>query len=698
MNIHHIRIQNFRVYEGEHKITFAADEVRNVHLICGNNGYGKTTFLTAMVWCLYGKQMQEVDDSYKEQIFEAGGYRRFLEKSLNRNVASTDDCEPRFAVEIGFKDVAIPSFTCEEIVVKRSYLKGKSQDNLEILIDGQKNELTVEVGPEYFINDFILPKEIAKFFFFDAEKIVSLAEIRSLEDKRKLSRAYSEVLGIKKYETLKNNLKDMRLRFRKDSASKSEREKFAHLNEEIEQFERLISYNDEKSITLEDRKASVSQDIDQLQERLIREGSNLSLSELKALRQKKLDAQEENALIRQKMKDMLLLAPFAIAWDTMTEVESQNGQEQAARVAELDQTIFESRERKFLALISENLGPEIGERLDIISQMLRSSFLESGFATEDKQSALMIHNFSESDRLKFRDVMHVLRNSFRPTFKNLTRNLRLNKSKLSTLTRQLSDAESKEKDEIIQRYREDRQRAIQQRDELDRELIELAQESGRAKAELKAKKRVYEELGRRIRVGDLYQKKDQVAERLIGELDVFLSAFKNEKKQSLETRILHSLKQLMHKQSFIERVEVEVAHEIIDIRLFDANEQEIPKDTLSKGEQQLYATAILKALVEESNIRFPVMIDSPMQKFDGIHARNIISEFYPTISKQVILFPLLIKELSESEYHAIQPRVRSAHLIVHLGKDSSGFKKVAVDRLFDEHRSNQINVFERQNV
>ena len=63
--------------------------------------------------------------------------------------------------------------------------------------------MTKEVGYEVFINDFVLPREIAKFFFFDAEKVVTLAEAKSVSELRSLSKAYSEVLGIKKYEDLK---------------------------------------------------------------------------------------------------------------------------------------------------------------------------------------------------------------------------------------------------------------------------------------------------------------------------------------------------------------------------------------------------------------------------------------------------------------------------------------------------------------
>ena len=120
---------------------------------------------------------------------------------------------------------------------------------------------------------------------------------------------------------------------------------------------------------------------------------------------------------------------------------------------------------------------------------------------------------------------------------------------------------------------------------------------------------------------------------------------------------------LMHKEDFIGRVEVVVDGEDMDIDLYSMDNLRIKKDSLSKGEQQLYATSILKALVDESGIQFPVFIDSPLQKFDKSHAKKIITEFYPRISKQVILFPLLYKELTKEEYDVMKPLINATYLI-----------------------------------
>jgi DNA sulfur modification protein DndD len=141
----------------------------------------------------------------------------------------------------------------------------------------------------------------------------------------------------------------------------------------------------------------------------------------------------------------------------------------------------------------------------------------------------------------------------------------------------------------------------------------------------------------------------------------------------------------MHKKDFIVNVRVNIVDDVMDIDLLDKNDTIIDKDSLSKGEQQLYATALLKALVDESGIKFPVFIDSPLQKFDKFHSKNIIKEFYPSISEQVVLFPLLEKELSENEYELLKPNLNKAFLI-HNDNGSSILKPIPVNNLFKEFK------------
>ena len=238
MLIESITLNNYRLYEGENVIQFRFDESKNVHLICGENGFGKTTLLHSLLWCLFGRFVgdvpvsgQETNSSYaamQKEILNQNAAKRFEEKATPEIVALikkngyTNGYEEIkkdsvYSVAICFAEVGIPSIPCQKIVVTRSYDSLLQKEEVEILIDGVKNELTDEIGPEVIINDFILNKDIAKLFFFDSEEIVSLADTGTIAERRKLSKAYEEVLGIRKYEELRSNLEGLRLRYRKKS-------------------------------------------------------------------------------------------------------------------------------------------------------------------------------------------------------------------------------------------------------------------------------------------------------------------------------------------------------------------------------------------------------------------------------------------------------------------------------------------------
>jgi DNA sulfur modification protein DndD len=193
--------------------------------------------------------------------------------------------------------------------------------------------------------------------------------------------------------------------------------------------------------------------------------------------------------------------------------------------------------------------------------------------------------------------------------------------------------------------------------------MKLHEKRGEANKDLTVVSRQVSELSKKVSLDDSDAKKDKIAEQLIAELNNFLITLKSEKKISLERRIKATLNSLMHKTDFIGKVDVIIVDDFIDINLYATDGNMIKKEMLSKGEQQLYATSLLKALVEESGIQFPVFIDSPLQKFDKSHANKIITEFYPTVSKQVVLFPLLYKELTESELEVMKPFVNATYLL-----------------------------------
>lgn len=707
MYIDNIALRNFRVYYGTNVIHLTSDSEKNISVISGNNGFGKTSFLTSLVWCLYGKLMADVDTRYRQEIYESGGYKSYCKKLMNRlaesegvnrdgnlfanlgnlnlNPSNNDnEHSESFSVSLTISDILIPSVQCNLVKVTRTYNVKSQQEQIEILIDGKPNELTKQVGAEIFINDFILPKEIAKFFFFDAEKIVSLAEIKNSDEKVYLSQAYAEVLGIKKYSDLRANLLNTRLRLREKSAHKSDRQKLEKIQKEVQQNELLLQNFKSEIIAINDDlidKRSIS---DGLQIQLIREGSKLSVEDIKLLKQRQLELNGSISKIRQQFNDLLELAPFAIAGKKLNAVKNQLGMEfinSAASSALLEQKYTEIK----LSLESgRDLLGLVGNQQDALLSVLKTIMLP----VQQNETKILL-DFTTEQHNRFNAIFDNLQDAYSKTFRKLVTDQKRIQVLLGNIQRKLLDAESKEKDIVIQGVRQQKADIDYKINHLEDELNNIEAKIFTTQQENQILSRQLSEFTKRVQMEDIDNEKDLVAERLIIKLDKFIFQLKTKKKESLEKNLLMELNRLMHKD-FVHSVTVIVEGDLIDIELYDKSHQQINKELLSKGEQQLYATSLLKALVEESHIRFPIFIDSPLQKLDKTHSRNLIERFYPNISTQLILFPLLENELTEDEYHSLLPKVGKTYLIGQVEKYHSHFIELAPAELFNQYNNTYV--------
>ncbi len=166
----------FRMYKPE-KIDFIFDDEKNVTVIKGDNGTGKTTMLSAFSWVFYGTvelplvvdemlnkhRLQEMKSGEKEKasvtvVIENEGKRYQLQRSqqfvkINEHFAKID---------------GLPIFKVIDI-----------------------NKPSEEINDEKFF-DRIIPRDLSGFFFFDGERIDRLAQIDGREE---IAKAILDVLG-----------------------------------------------------------------------------------------------------------------------------------------------------------------------------------------------------------------------------------------------------------------------------------------------------------------------------------------------------------------------------------------------------------------------------------------------------------------------------------------------------------------------
>ena len=100
-------------------------------------------------------------------------------------------------------------------------------------------------------------------------------------------------------------------------------------------------------------------------------------------------------------------------------------------------------------------------------------------------------------------------------------------------------------------------------------------------------------------------------------LEEFIEKLKIKKIRLLEKYLLDVLHMLLHKKNFIEKVAVNP--DTFEITLFRKNNDPLPKDLLSEGEKQMFATSVLWALAKTSGRPLPFMIDTPLARLDEGH-------------------------------------------------------------------------------
>ena len=689
MIIKSIELNNFRIYRGLNKIDLTPNGERNIIIVSGNNGYGKTTFLMSLVWCLYGKNMEKVDELYKKEIDEKGSYSKYIGNSLN--LAAAQDGETRFSVAVTFTDVEIPNTTCTEITLIRSYDRATStSDELKILIDGKDSDLfNDKEEEELFIRDYILPIEIAKFFFFDAEKIVSFAQVNTPKQREELSQAYSQVLGIQKYADLKGELEKLQDDYRKEAAQPKDKKEFNDLLATIATDEDYITYCEKQISEYQEKVSLLKYECNELQEKLIREGDLMSIEKLNELKEKQDELQNEVSEANEGLKNLYNYIPFGLAGNILSLLAEQLKEEKAYKQNKFQLEGVEEKTDDILndldkARSSFNGYIDIKIRDFYESQVkkLILKYFYSDFDIEKYKRFQMLHDFTDIQYDDFFFLVSKIKES-QSLFETLYNKYSKSKAELYSIEKKIREAEKNAESDYIQSIR--RKKITKEREittnqeEIARLNIQIEQK----KEELKAARQKKELLSKMIDVSAKNKAVDDEASVLIHTIQRFLLSFKDEKRKALEKRLQDKLTCFLHKKDLVNNVVVDIQGngEDVDINLFDVNKRKIDKGILSMGERQMFASALLGALVEETGLDFPVFIDSPMQKFDINHSQNILTKFYPNVSKQVILFPLLMKELTEDEYALIEQHVNKTYLIKN-EKNGSCFYEVEPSELF----------------
>lgn len=256
-----IELQNFRQFVNE-KIDFSTDPERNVTLIIGENGTGKTTFAQAFFWCFYG------ETDFSDKII--------LNRSVIEKMTPDQKETVRVAIRLTHGSAEYEIIRTQEY--KKAYTNRVTAANTVLNVqvksaDGNTRYLK-PLECESAIQN-ILPKELANYFFFDGERIEKMSkEIASGRKSSGFSNAVVGLTGLKATLAALDHLSPTRtssvmgkltLEYRGDSDGKMQQltKRIGELQDELERITVRLSEIDDEIESATTSRAQFEQDIKQ---------------------------------------------------------------------------------------------------------------------------------------------------------------------------------------------------------------------------------------------------------------------------------------------------------------------------------------------------------------------------------------------------------------------------------------------------
>jgi DNA sulfur modification protein DndD len=681
MKIDKIILTNFRQYYGENVIDLMTTKEKNIVLLGGKTGYGKTNFLLSLVWCLYGEDIAKIDEGFKKEIQKDGNYSKFLKSSLNWDIAR--EGKSKFSVEIYISGIELPetresesgnNYKCK---IKREFNINSSVDDFDITIEGIKNSMFHTPDDKInFINDYLIPLEAAKFVFFDAEKIASWAELSTKEEGSVLNDALGKLLGLDVYEGLINDLNIYTDGLRKESATAQVRQQIITTEKGIELNIEKIEDLETEIVNKESETAKIKSEIVKYETFLIQHSNkSFNTSSLDELYKQRNELKQKEKDLENKFNELSEIIPFVLAAGKLEEVnEHLKLQEEESYLSEKRNELIEKNNELIEKLFNNPPFPTDGD-ISFSKKMFYADkakkIVDDVFGKiENANEFEFEHDLSKSDKELILETFNHIRKQSKDIFEQTIDNFNRVKNDIYEVEKVIKKIESDLEDEEVIEY-------TTNKNEAERKIEKLIEEKGSFQNQKENLKRENEKLNqslqvllKKISVSEQKKKKLDKANLYIKSLEEFVSEQKKGKCSSLEQTTFKEMQQLMHKLKdgsngkFIAAIKAEALpnNDGLKISLFDGDGNITPKESLSMGEKQIYISSLVKAILSLAVQDFPIFIDTPLGRLDHEHINNFLVSYYPNLASQVVLMATN-NEIPPSRFKLVKDYVANAYLL-----------------------------------
>jgi DNA sulfur modification protein DndD len=641
MKLIKLTLNNFGTYCGETHLHLENNS-KPIVLVGGKNGAGKTTILEALRLSLYGRMA--LGDATGEDM-----YHDYLRSKVHYN--SDEEIVENFA------SVCI-EFTYAESLVSKKYKVTRSWDisnkglkpSLKLEIDGDE-PLLEHKQIDAFLRKLI-PPGVSQLYFFDGEKIQSLAE---KDGDIVFADSVKTLFGLDMVERLQTDLTKFEMRVKDDKddkATKKLKTRHNDIQNQIKEKNERIEEIQEGISDFVHRHQDTLNILEKAEERLISEGALYaeSLAKFKDNLDSQMNEVEELSMQARNYSAGLL--PFLIVPDLCQQLSEQLKQEATLQSWKSGSVIAKE-------LVHDSCSELVNQIASISGGGLASTQIEACIKNvlgsmsnvpDELADVKVIHHLSNDQHQKALHGINELGN-LRETLSDVR--CRLEKSMGQILLEEENVAQTPDDlhllpfKEDVDTLKEKKFVEIAERSVLDEDLrrefnILGALERDRDKIEKQIRQRTK---------GDENQQLITVTQRV---LQRFREQLLESKVNHLAQAICSRLSQLWRKGDKVARIEI--CPSTFAITLFEHNDKVLPKSDLSSGEKQMYAVAVLWGLADVSGRPLPLVIDTPMGRLDSEHRRLLVEKYFPYASEQVIILST-DTEIDEEFLTVLRPHI-----------------------------------------
>lgn len=643
MELIRLKIVNFRQFYGEQVIEFSTDSNRNITLIHGENGVGKTTILNSLLWCLFENLTED-----------------FEEPDLLISKEARDDGVSHARVELWFSHDQV-----DYHVIRSLNGSGETTFKVHIIKAGNYAEIPY---PKSLVNS-VLPEGMAGYFFFHGEGVTSLSKGKTGS---RFRNAIRDILGFSLAEQAIEDMTKVKVKWGREAANllKGAKElqdaatQKANLEEGIERDREGLRKVKAEWEALEDEYTNVEDEI-------INSGS-VSAERIQRDLQKAFgDKRAAFSRLRQEQeerKDLIQRYGWAVVGKALASEgldfidESQlKGRIPAPYDQSFVNDLIDARE----CICGTELLPG-SEKTERVLRLL-----------ETANTAVM------KDRLvKGRSVGSTIIADSKDFIPAITRC----ESKILSLDaaikefeireRELEDELAKIKDSKIEELRARRDVLRRKKESSAARVNEFSSSIARSKNSLEQVERVLAKAKGKDERYDKLSTAVKSVERLIGLLECRLEEYEEKARLQIAASVDEILRRFSRKSRSVR------VGENFNFYMVDEDGRKAPK---SKGENLLLNLAFVSALIQFAKLResasgrllikgttAPFLIDAPFGELDETY-RHATCEFLPGNSRQLILL------LSSSHFQGgvdstIRPYVGKEYLLVSHQKSERGEK------------------------